>query len=375
MACQPMGDAMHRAMGIELRQFETRLMHIEGRLGELEAEAQEMSATADTMRQDLSTHSLATVAEHVCQSLRSAAGHARHPQRRAWLRTLQELVREPQEWRRMCAYEQLSAHDAQHKNTLEGTCSYLARALLLLRDLLVLTICIGRAPITREGLVSACGDAMLKGCGRAVLSYTEQSQLCLAWSKVVELGRVTSREVFERRVRSPTMYGPAISSEVVDMLLVVYNTAARTSPEYQSLHQSSPKYKNAKPRPNKKERAELAGMSVEHAGEATQHEEASACEPCIHGEPDTQDEASSVEPRLRGDTGVVEPDRNDEVCGLESWVHCRRGTHAHVMHGMTREGAVDVPCHNEAIDRAAEHLGEWALLQQRGVCHLERRPR
>ena len=75
-------------------------------------------------------------------------------------------------------------------------------ALLILRDLVVLTASIGKGPMNQLLLKNTLEDALRQGCNRADLDKVVQSQLTLAFNKVISLGR--TREGFDAKVDSAT---------------------------------------------------------------------------------------------------------------------------------------------------------------------------
>ena len=85
-------------------------------------------------------------------------------------------------------------------------------------------------------------EALQQGCGRPQLDSVEQSQLTLAFHKVISLGGM-SIEKFEEQVRSPTMFGPDITKPEVEHLFVLYTSCWRASPEYMSKNKQSGKHK------------------------------------------------------------------------------------------------------------------------------------
>ena len=114
----------------------------------------------------------------------------------------------------------------------------MGRALLIMRDLVVLTVSLGKGEMNPETLKTALEDA--QGCGRNGLDKVELSQLTLAFSKSLTLGQ--SRDGFDAKVRSANMFGSEISEEQVQHLWMVYNACARASPQYLSKNKASRKH-------------------------------------------------------------------------------------------------------------------------------------
>ena len=69
--------------------------------------------------------------------------------------------------------------------------------------------------------------------------------LCHDSQKVIQLGAKTRPE-FEEKVKSIYLYGPDLTEEEVDLLLVVYRTCSRAHPNYESKNKITKKPKKAK---------------------------------------------------------------------------------------------------------------------------------
>ena len=109
------------------------------------------------------------------------------------------------------------------------------RALRILRDLVVITVVYGQGAMNPQKLKIVLDQALQKGCGRHELDPVEQSQLTLAYYKVIGLGSM-NLEAFAAKLRSPKMYGEDISQEQVEQLFVVYHACWRASPSYISIN-------------------------------------------------------------------------------------------------------------------------------------------
>ena len=76
-------------------------------------------------------------------------------------------------------------------------------AVLLLRDLVVLTVALDQGPLTPETLKKALEDALRHGCqDRSTLADEERSQLNQAFCKVVAWGKEV-RVVFDAKIQDP----------------------------------------------------------------------------------------------------------------------------------------------------------------------------
>ena len=118
----------------------------------------------------------------------------------------------------------------------------MGRALVIIRDLVVLTVSVGKGPMSPQTLKTALEDA--QGCGPDGLDKVVLSQLTLAFWKVLNLGQ--SRDGFDAKVRSANMFGSEISEEQVQHLWMVYSACARASPQYLSKNKASRKWSHTK---------------------------------------------------------------------------------------------------------------------------------
>ena len=156
---------------------------------------------------------------------------------------IQQQVEEPCGSSRFAAYDSLrTVHKGCELCMRKEACA-LGWALLIMRDLLVLTVAIEqKGPMTPETLKTALNEALRQGCPfRFDMDKTEQAQLALAFHKVIDLGR--TREGFDEKVRSPHMYGHDVTVEEVEQLFLEYNLCARASPHYLSKTKESRKHK------------------------------------------------------------------------------------------------------------------------------------
>ena len=153
---------------------------------------------------------------------------------------IEEQVEYPCGSSRCAAYESLRTMHKDCELCQRGEACALGRALLIVRDLLVLTVAMGKGPMTTDTLVTALNEAMRLGCGRD-MDEKEQSQLCLAFNKVISLGH--TREGFEAKACRPNMYGHIVAVEDVEQLFLEYNSVARASPDYISNNKQSRRHK------------------------------------------------------------------------------------------------------------------------------------
>ena len=120
------------------------------------------------------------------------------------------------------------------------------RAGIILRDLLILTVCTGRGPWTNELLKEALLEALMAGCGQNSLDKVEQSQLTQAFNKVISFGK--TREDFDGKIVG--IYGPRgqllETDEDFDMLYHAYSSCSHTSPHHVSNCKASGKQRKAK---------------------------------------------------------------------------------------------------------------------------------
>ena len=198
-------------------------------LAEVEHKRQRLAAETQALRLPLTMLCLETVAELAQQALRKSSCSA------AEQHQIQQQLQEPCESSRMAAYHCLRRlHQDCPQCKPKEPCAK-GRALLIMRDLVVLTVSLGKGEMNPETLKTALEDA--QGCGRNGLDKVELSQLTLAFSKVLSFGQ--SRDGFDAKVRSANMFGSEISEEQVQHLWMVYSACARASPQYLSKNKAS----------------------------------------------------------------------------------------------------------------------------------------
>ena len=105
------------------------------------------------------------------------------------------------------------------------------RALRLLRDLLLMHLCIGRGPWSPDALVEALKALFQKEFygTNADADVLHKSQLVLSFSKLLHLGR--DWNAFERHVDST--YASSLAPDTKRQLFALYEMCADQSPEFQ----------------------------------------------------------------------------------------------------------------------------------------------
>ena len=167
-----------------MAQFQQRLVAVESGLVELTEMKTRLEVEAKALREHMTVMCLATVADIVHGELQQGIRVTTSPEDQDKLRVIQQLMMISSEASRMAAYEALRGmHMECPLCTSKVTC-IIGRALLLLRDLLVLTVTIGKGPQTHVTLKQLLEDAMWQGCQRKELTKEEMSQLTLAFNKV-----------------------------------------------------------------------------------------------------------------------------------------------------------------------------------------------
>ena len=166
-------------------QFQLRLASMEAELAEVKQWQVRVEGGLQALRQEVIVLCLGTVAELVQQALRNIQ---RAPGEMEQLQIIEEQTQEPSDASRMAAYQSLRfmhvdcsvcKHNAQEKERGHNVPEVCAtnRALLLMRDLLLLTMCLGKEHQTNQRLKTALQDALLRGCGRTEMDPVEQWQL------------------------------------------------------------------------------------------------------------------------------------------------------------------------------------------------------
>ena len=250
-------------MESHLRAFQERLSAMEGGLQRLTAETLRLEAEASSLRQHMTIMCLSTVVDLTHAALEKAKLVTSSEEKLELLHRIQQNLRgteEPRASSTMAAYDMLRClHMECHSCGSQVRCP-IASALLILRDLVVLTVSIGHGPLDPKKLKALLAEALWNGCRRDVLDKVECSQLTLAYSKVLTLGR--TRVGLEEKVRSIHMHGPHLTDEEVDHIFIVYNTCSLETPDYQSKNKQENKHKK-KPLQQAQEEEVEAGQAVE----------------------------------------------------------------------------------------------------------------
>ena len=114
--------------------------------------------------------------------------------------------------------------------------------------MLVLTVCTGHGPWNNTLLERALQETLMSGCNRDRLDAGEKSQLTLVFNKVISLGK--TREGFDEKVRSNSMYGPLLrTDEEVDKVFRAYASCSTSSPHHISKNKASGKNRTRKGQP------------------------------------------------------------------------------------------------------------------------------
>ena len=147
-----------------MQDFQERLTAVERDLEQLDVFKQRLQADAAALRQQMITMSLATVADLVHGAIQSAILFHPAPAIKQQLRMIQQQVMEPSEASRMAAYDALRVLHLECPHCAPKVTCPIGRALIVSRDLLVLTISIGKGPMTHQILKDALEDALRSGC-------------------------------------------------------------------------------------------------------------------------------------------------------------------------------------------------------------------
>jgi len=182
----------------------------------------------------------------------SIAGIARHTAQEAGATAeLVSLLEGPLESERVARAYDL-ARKAFHGQGL-GTPG--RRTLCIIRDLLVLEVCIGRGPWDNTSLLSAIKHAF--NAFGSLLDDRVASQLVLAFNSIIRLGRGCRTKFNEAAAK---MYGTALEPALIEGLFAAYVDCSRTSPDYLSKTKKSGKMKS-KPEAEKNDHAEDSSAS------------------------------------------------------------------------------------------------------------------
>ena len=157
------------------------------------------------------------------------------------------------------ASSRILAHDMLREIHDHNTCVYCedknpchqGRASLIIRVLLILTICIFKPP---EGgswsnnlLHIELEKALVEGCNHDRLTTNELSQLTFSFNKCRERGK--TRESLDDKMRATSMHRAKITDDDVEALFTVYSTMCQTSPNHVSKNKASGKHRKRKSSP------------------------------------------------------------------------------------------------------------------------------
>ena len=160
--------------------MQAQLQQFDNEIAGLQQKKLEMLDGMQALRQVMLGICLSTVADLAQQSLRNV--EPADPAERDRLQTILQHLKEPDEVPRMAAYESLrSLHKDCPLCKVKAACPK-GRAHLITRDLLLLTVALGRDPLTNQTLKVLLDEAVEKACGRDQMGKVEQSQLTLCFS-------------------------------------------------------------------------------------------------------------------------------------------------------------------------------------------------
>ena len=221
------------SMDYRLRDFQQQLTALEDGLEELKRCKQRLERDVENIRHQMTVMCLATVADCVQDAIKKAHASSSGLEKTK-LQEVRQQCLDPSVESRFATYDALRR---LHIGSQCPRCQAkefcpLSTAFLISRDLLVMTIVIGKGAQTTLTLKTAFEEALRSGCNRYDLDKDESSQLTLAFHKVLKLGR--TRAGFDDQVKAVSMYGPDLTGEQVDHLFQVYNTISRCSPDYTS---------------------------------------------------------------------------------------------------------------------------------------------
>ena len=223
---------------MRMQDFQARLDALDEEVAAMKRRAAHLEAEAQAMRQLMLTMSLQTVAELSLVALKKAQCVASNEEQKSKLDLIMEQTLEPSAASRMAAWDSLRtmhfecpACESGESKKKKKNCP-LGNAQLISRDLAVLTVTIGRGPLSHKYFQELCEHAFKEGCGKDNLDKVEKSMLTLSLKKIIDLGR--SRTVFHKACTSPEMHGPDVSEEQLDQVYRAYSAVANENPNYES---------------------------------------------------------------------------------------------------------------------------------------------
>ena len=173
---------------MSVQEFQARLTTLDRQLTDLleHVDAVKRAITDETqaLRQQMDSMCLSRVVELAQLALKKAE-RAASDEHRGRIVDIRQKTQEPQQSSRMAAWKALRKihHKDDCSDCLANEPCAMWRAGIILRDLLILTVCTGRGPWTNELLKEALLEALMAGCGHDSLDKVEQSQLTQAFNK------------------------------------------------------------------------------------------------------------------------------------------------------------------------------------------------
>ena len=113
---------------------------------------------------------------------------------------------------------------------LDRRCQHCHRAQLILKDLLVLSVCTGRGPMSSDSLESTLEAVFAAGCTATDFEVDEKSQLMQAFTKVLEMGK--TRDIFAAKFQ--IVYGGDLEVDEIEHLFMIYSLGSAANPTYES---------------------------------------------------------------------------------------------------------------------------------------------
>ena len=155
--------------------MQAQLQQFDNEIAGLQQKKLEMLDGMQALRQVMLGICLSTVADLAQQSLRNV--EPADPAERDRLQTILQHLKEPDEVPRMAAYESLRSLHKDCPLCKVKAGSPKGRTLLITRDLLLLTLALGRGPMTSQRLKVLLDDVLQKACGHDEMDKVEQSHM------------------------------------------------------------------------------------------------------------------------------------------------------------------------------------------------------
>ena len=158
-------------------------------------------------------------------------------------------------YRRLCKIHQSCQVCKAKKASKQKTVCPVVRAMIPLRDLVVLTVCRGRSTAP---LRATLDDVLYAELRTKDLEPDEQGQIKQSFNKIRKLGE--QRTGFDDAVREDFMYGPDVTPQQLDQLFAVYSSCTSAFPGYVSKYKAAGKTR--RPRELPATRGVAAGASA-----------------------------------------------------------------------------------------------------------------